>query len=192
MTSITLAPLGAGLPIIERFGSRYLHFPFVSAVWSWNHATVVFRQERQKLMTLAAALSNEALHQRVLIARIRGIEDSSRHWSVAMTLEHLNLVNDAIDDIVPRLLAGETLDRVVKIEQVKPPYPSRSDFVSAFEQVSERYAKNREARPAQPRRSATLVHPWFGALSAHGWHCLAALHMGIHRRQVEEIVTGVG
>ena len=35
-------------------------------------------------------------------------------------------------------------------------------------------------------------HPWFGPLDAAGWHALAAGHMGIHRRQLENILREMG
>jgi hypothetical protein len=31
-------------------------------------------------------------------------------------------------------------------------------------------------------------HPWFGPMTAHDWHCLAAIHHRVHRRQLERIV----
>lgn len=31
-------------------------------------------------------------------------------------------------------------------------------------------------------------HPWFGPMTAHDWHCLAAIHYWLHRRQRERIV----
>jgi hypothetical protein len=47
---------------------------------------------------------------------------------------------------------------------------------------------NRQFKLRQLRTRATHVHPWFGPLDAQGWHCLAAMHHTIHRRQVERII----
>ena len=33
-----------------------------------------------------------------------------------------------------------------------------------------------------------FAHPWFGPLNGEGWHLLAGLHMGIHRKQIEAIL----
>jgi len=33
------------------------------------------------------------------------------------------------------------------------------------------------------------THHQFGPLDAHGWHCLAAIHQNIHRKQIERIVV---
>ena len=33
------------------------------------------------------------------------------------------------------------------------------------------------------------AHPWFGPLDAAGWHAMAAMHMGIHRKQIERILS---
>ena len=38
----------------------------------------------------------------------------------------------------------------------------------------------------------TYPHPWYGKLTAHGWHCLAAFHQRAHRHQMEKIIAGLG
>jgi hypothetical protein len=37
----------------------------------------------------------------------------------------------------------------------------------------------------------THAHPWFGPLNAHGWHCLAAIHHTLHRRQLTAILRAL-
>ena len=37
-------------------------------------------------------------------------------------------------------------------------------------------------------RKLRHVHPWFGPMTAHDWHCLAAIHSWVHRRQIERVV----
>ena len=39
--------------------------------------------------------------------------------------------------------------------------------------------------------AATHDHPWFGPMTPKGWYGLAAVHMGIHRKQIEMILEGL-
>lgn len=36
-----------------------------------------------------------------------------------------------------------------------------------------------------------FMHPWFGAMNAFQWLALASMHMGIHRKQVAAIISGL-
>ena len=85
----SLAPPGAGLPVIQAFALRYLIFPAYCLTTSWDKALDAFQSEGQKLVTLVEPLSEEQLQRRVLVKAPLGIEDSSRYWSAAMVLEHL-------------------------------------------------------------------------------------------------------
>ena len=55
--------------------------------------SALFSDELQTILTLVEGVSVDSAARPVLIDRIRGIEDSSRHWSVYMTLDHLRIVN---------------------------------------------------------------------------------------------------
>jgi len=46
---------------------------------------------------------------------------------------------------------------------------------------------NREVADRNSR--TTLRHPWFGEMNAHQWHCLAAMHQSVHRKQMQRILA---
>jgi hypothetical protein len=191
-THPTLQPPGHGLPPLEAALTRYLVFPFGTAWLSWDRAGRLFEAEGRRLLDRARGLSDDQLTQRVLIRRVFGIEDSSRHWSVAMTLQHLIIVGSAIAEFLPKLLEGAPLDTVVDIAQVKPPGDTGPDVKRAFEAFQRSYLDGIAARPRDRDAGGRLAHPWFGELTAYEWHCLAAVHQRIHRRQVERIIAGLG
>ncbi|MBX3389322.1 MAG: hypothetical protein KF691_07680 [Phycisphaeraceae bacterium] len=49
------------------------------------------------------SLSAGAAAERVLIPRLRGLEDSSRYWSVWMMLDHLRIVNSQVAMVIASL-----------------------------------------------------------------------------------------
>ena len=108
MTSPDQAQLdapGAGLPAMEHFIGGYLfrrglkkHDP--------EHFTREFQKERGRISALLNDSPQDHWHQPVLIKRPRGLEDSSRRWSVAMTLEHLPICNTIFASLMEGLTKG--------------------------------------------------------------------------------------
>src|SRR6188768_2132871 len=103
-----LAPPGAGLPRLELFVARRL---FASRLKRGNREdfNAHFRKERATIAELVAGCDAESAARRVLIDRPRGLEDSSRYWSVWMTLEHLRIVHHGITRTMEALAAGIVL-----------------------------------------------------------------------------------
>ena len=172
-----LQPPGAGLPWYELAAARLVVFPLLCRRLSWAAAGRQFQAEGAKVLALWDAFPAGRLAERVLIPRLQGIEDSSRSWSVAMTVEHLNIVGRGIRRIVAGLRVGQAPPRAARIEDVKP----RGELPPAS-------AKSEATEPAIPRGTGlSAPHPWFGPLDAHHWHCLLGIHQGIHRKQIEAI-----
>src|SRR4051794_8680829 len=93
-----LAPPGAGLPVPELFIARLL-FAFRRWNGSREAFNTRFESERRAISELLKECDPEAAARRVLIQRPRGLEDSSRYWSVWMTLDHLRIVNFQIGHV---------------------------------------------------------------------------------------------
>ncbi len=100
-----LAPPGAGLPKLELLAAR--------ALFGWNQmrstresANNRFQQERGAVRALIARCDAKSGAERVLIARVRGMEDSSRNWSVWMTLDHLRIIHNAVSRTIGALAEG--------------------------------------------------------------------------------------
>ena len=184
-----LQPPGAGLPWYELATARLVVFPLLCRRLSWAAAGRQFQEEGAAVLKLWDAFPAERLAERVLIRRLRGIEDSSRFWSVAMTVEHLNIVGHGIRRIIAGLRVEQAPARAARVEDVKPrgEMPP-AEVRAAFVQLLADAAKSDATEPAVPRGTGlSAPHPWFGPLDAHHWHCLLGLHQGIHRKQVGAI-----
>jgi len=159
---------------------------------TWTTAEGLFQEEGARILALWDTLPPERLTERVLIRRFPGIEDSSRYWSAAMTVEHLNIVGTGIRHAIAVLRRGEVPTGPARIEDVKPkgevePTTVRAEFV----QLLADFASVKE--PPIPRgEGPRYTHPWFGLMDAYQWHCLVCVHQGLHRKQIEAIRVGLG
>ena len=186
-----LQPPGAGLPGPELFILRRIIFPLACRRLDWAAAEALFRDEGNTILALWDALPPDRLTEQVLIRRLRGIEDSSRHWSAAMTVEHLNIVGAGIRGIIAGLRRGEVPDRVTRVADVKPTGSiAPAEVRAAFMKLLADTAANEP--PIARGVGVRYKHPWFGPLDAFEWHCLLGIHQRIHRKQLEAIIGGLG
>lgn len=182
-----LAPPGAGIPAIERLVGGAIF-----AIRRWSGTRERFAQEFASERGLIAGLyrghADEVLRERVLIRRLRGIEDSSRYWSVWMTLEHLRIVNHQIARVIELLTQGHVPPGQASTASVKPSPDVGSEVVQAYEAACDRFVE-RVAACAELKTAVRYAHPWFGPLDAAGWQAMAAMHMRIHRAQISAILA---
>ena len=184
-----LAAPGAGLPAYELAIARAL---FALRAWTNDRRSTdaMFRKERTQVADLVRACPKGRLGERVLIPRPRGLEDSSRHWSVLMTLDHLRIVNLACAAIIRDLSEGRVPAGKASTADVKPSPAVTEAVIAAYEaSCDEVLAAVASARDLDD--AARFPHPWFGPMSARRWHLLAAVHLGLHRRQIDTIVRGL-
>ena len=184
-----LAAPGAGLPAYELAIARAL---FALRAWTNDRRSTdaMFIKERSMVAGLVRMCPPGRLGQRVLIPRPRGLEDSSRHWSVLMTLDHLRIVNLACASIIRELSEGRVPAGKASTADVKPSPDATEDVIAAYEaSCDEVLAAVASAKDLDD--SARFPHPWFGPMSARRWHVLAAVHLGLHRKQLEAIVRGL-
>ena len=184
-----LAPPGAGIPAIERLvGGTFLKLRVLLGTPA--KFTAHFQRERTTIADRCAGRDARVLAARVLIPRLRGLEDSSRFWSVWMTLDHLRIVNDSIADVIRDLLQGRVPKGVASTAAVKPSEHVGPEVVATYDASCDRLIQL-VASPSMRRTELRYAHPWFGPLDAAGWHALSAMHMGIHRGQVDRILRAV-
>ena len=189
---IRLAPPGAGLPWYQALVGRRVLLPLMCRTHSWERARRSFLREGKCVLALADSLSVDDLATCVLVRGVIGIEDSSRYWSVALTIEHLIIVGDQMLRIAVALYRNEEPPVRVDIAAVKPPGALQpSDVVNSYGEFLDRFdaAAGQVAGAAPSNRR--LDHPWFGRIDAHQWCCLAAMHQRIHRRQIQAIMRGL-
>jgi len=186
-----LAPPGAGLPKIELFFARLI-FQFGRRTTSPAAAQATLGQEHDAILALASSRDAATGSKRVLIRRLPGLEDSSRHWSVFMTLDHLRIVNGSISGVVSDLLAGRVPPGAASTAAVKPSADVSAEVVGAFTASCRRLEGIVAAAPAAALATPLrYAHPWFGPLDAAGWFFMAGFHLRLHRKQVELILAAV-
>ena len=184
-----LAPPGAGLPKLELWIGR---IQFRLMRWKMSRADIdaLFETERSKVLELARSVPVEAAARPVLIERVRGLEDSSRYWSVIMTMDHMRIVNTSILGVVRALGRGESLEGAVGIADLKPSIDAGLESIENFDRTCDLLVRA-FAKIENLKTAKRYSHPWFGPLDAAGWHAMSAMHNGIHRRQIERILDGL-
>ncbi len=188
-TKPTLAAPGAGLPAPELWIARGL-FRLKRLFGSREAFSAWFEQERAAIRELLATCPLERRAEQVLIPRLRGLEDSSRFWSVWMTLEHLRITNTIFTGAILMLSRGKVPEREASTAGVKPAADVSADVEAAFENSCDAFL-SKIAAVADLKTQAKYAHPWFGPLDAAGWHALAATHMAIHRAQIAKIIDAL-
>ncbi len=147
-----------------------------------------FAQESEKILALAGALSESELCEKRLVKRLRGMEDNSRYWSVAMAVEHLIIADNAVRGVILALANGKADLPKSTIQDMKPdPLVEPKGLLARFEQTSQKFVNTASAAKIDAFPQATYAHPWFDPLNARKWLCFAAPHQRVHRQQIEEI-----
>jgi hypothetical protein len=182
-----LAPPGAGLPPVELFFAR-LSFQWQVRTGTSEGFRQRFLDERQAIAQLIDSTPASQRADRVLIPRLPGLEDSSRYWSVWITLDHLRIVNRDVANVIQMLAAGRIPPGQASTANVKPSETVSSEVERAYEESCDQFLEvvaSAGDLPATPRFS----HPWFGPLNALEWSAMAGMHLGIHRRQLSAILA---
>ena len=183
----TLDSPGAGLPAPELMIGRLL-FALRRSTANRQKLTQRFCEERAIIRRRVDEASPSELEVRMLIPRLRGMEDSSRFWSVWMTLDHLRITNEAFAGVIRSLVQGRMPEGEASTAAVKPSPKVTGAVDAAYEKSCDQLLAvlNESSDLKTPLR---YKHPWFGPLDASGWHALAGMHMGIHRAQIVRILT---
>ncbi len=177
---------GAGLPAIELFIARRL----VAAKYrksSRDEVVADFERERGLISAMADGVASDLGSKQVLVKRQRGMEDSSRFWSVYMVLDHLRIVNGAVLNFIELLGAEELPTEQADTAKVKPERSAGPEVIDAFNASCGELATV-VASIDNLRTQAKHPHPWFGPFDAGQWHHMAAFHMTLHRKQIEVIL----
>ena len=190
--AVKLDAPGAGLPFHENAVLRYIIFPYRSATMSNQKALVIFDKLGRECLSIARSLNPDQLSRRVLIDRFPGIEDSSRHWSVALTIEHLLIAGQGMAGITESLVQGITELLEVKIQDVKP--KGNIDpvvLLDSYQNLLDGFRARMTRLKGINTSTARHAHPWIGPLTARQWLVMNAMHNGIHLHQIKEIVKGL-
>jgi hypothetical protein len=182
-----LAPPGAGLPWVELQIARLLFWRLRRRM---NRAQLnsYFGQERDLMLEMARGCTSELGRERRLIKRLRGIEDSSRFWSVYMTLDHVRIVNTGAARVIQTLGRGQVMSGQASTANVKPSPDADASVIEGLAHSCELFLKCANALPDLHTKER-FAHPWFGLMDAAGWHAMGVMHINLHRRQIERILA---
>jgi len=184
-----LAPPGAGLPWLELKIGRWIFRRQAARSTPADTSRRLLAAKKAALERVAGC--NEADgRERVLIARIRGMEDSSRHWSVFMTLDHMRIMNTGVAGILLALGRGRPPERKASTANVKPSPEAGPSAAEAFAESCDA-VERAAAKVGDLRTAARYPHPWFGPLDAAGWYFMASFHTELHLRQLDAILRGL-
>lgn len=188
MSEIKLEAPGKGLPFFDALFMKLFVGPFVSRRDSAEKNWQRFDFLNKKILLAVKDVSLENMHRKVLVPKLKAIEDSSRYWSLADTLEHIELVGDKISYAIELLCKNEVPQVVVNIADYKPVGKyAETDPRPAFAAFNERtQAKLRSQNITL--NPPLYYHPWLGKLSALQWLWLMSGHSGIHYNQIKHIL----
>ncbi len=186
LTPPKLAAPGAGLPKIELFIAN-LMIHWKARRTSREAAEATFAGEQDTILRLIKGVPPDQLGMPVLIKRLQGLEDSSRYWSVLMTLDHLRIVNQQIAGAIASLCGGNLPAQAASIAGVKPDEKVDSSVIAAFEAACAEF-ENTVAAQTNLRTAVKYAHPWFGPMDAAAWHFMTGFHMRLHRKQIHNIL----
>ncbi len=177
-----------GVPFYQRWFLRFFVGPFIAKRTPWAVSEQNFHKISGRLLKEIENLSEKQLTTKILVPPQMGLEDSSRFWSIAMALEHMVIVGEAIMSGVTLLASHQSPPIKVDLAAVKPvglmPYEESVSEFKFF--ISDDYKKF--LLEIQDRNStSTLAHPWFGPFNAQQWFWLLSMHQAIHLKQIREI-----
>ena len=189
---VKLQPPGAGLPFIQRVVLRYWLGPVVSKRTSLVDIHSRYDRLTQKIVTSVKNLDPLKRKNKVLVNPIRGLEDSSRFWSIDDVLEHLLIVSRAMESVVLLLSSGKIPDGEADTAKVKPrgkipdPLP---EFLSFAPGLIDRIFAQLQKSGLNLETGVKFKHPWFGPITARQWLWLLSTHQGIHYQQIKQILA---
>lgn len=188
----SLAPPGAGIPVLNRWLGRFLLKPFVMRRTPWEASEARFQSVHEKFKRELSLIEPQFLTERVLVQPMRGLEDSSRYWSAAMCARHLTIVGKEMEALIVKLTHEENIHRVADTAAVKPEL-GKNDPSSIQEYVDfgDTLIQRIQATVGNTNARATFAHPWFGPMTAKEWMTLFSMHTRVHLEQLRAIRAGL-
>ncbi len=182
---------GAGLPWLESLFLRYVYYPSRLHKTSWQQNLERLRTETQKISKICDSIDEQQFQTRILIPRLRGMEDSSRFWSVGLAIQHLLITIEGMSHIAEELAKSHTISIEVDIAKVKPrqeDVTNKNDMLKKLQLATETTVQKLLPYHETPSRNYKQYHPWFGRITAEGWVWVLGQHQSLHRKQMQMIV----
>lgn len=122
-----------------------------------------------------------------------GIDKDMRNWSFFKLLEHNTIVNRSFTSIIESLVRGEKPQGAGAIDMKKDVMPSENpgaEQIAFFQNSVAEHIKTVSGF-RNLRDTPVMLHPLFGAFTAHQWHCMFGFHLFIHYIQAKYIVNKI-
>jgi len=191
MTQPHLEKPGAGLPFFEALMVRWYVVPFQSRKNDKSKNLRLFSMAGARILKEASSVPESQRDQKVLVPRMKGVEDSSRFWCVNEVLEHLMITGVGMREVIQSLAADKVTDYVVRIENFKPKDKYKGgDAKPDFKLFLDETVKQLEPLTIEDK-GLTHLHPWLGQFNALQWSWLLAGHSGLHLAQLQAIKKGL-
>jgi hypothetical protein len=188
---VILQPPGAGFPADQKRFFKLIILPFYRLCFSWERAQRFWLHLNREIVALCQTVTPEALLRPVLIDPLPGLEDSSRQWSLAMTLEHLMITAEYMASLMIQLGRGQSPNLNLSTAAVKPKGVLGTDAVAQFT-ASMAKVEDMVSREIENRRSpAREAHPWFGPLTVRDWNLFLTIHHKLHLAQIRAIIQSL-
>lgn len=112
MTQSTLDKPGAGLPFIESLYVRWYVGPYLSRKSDKDMNLRLFKMIGGRILKEYDAIAPEKRDTKVLVPKMKGVEDSSRFWCPNEVLEHLLITGYGMRGLIVDLANGRTSDYI--------------------------------------------------------------------------------
>ena len=188
-----LAKPGAGIPWANRVILRFVFKPLIMKRGTWELSARRNELVVSKFAHELHSIPDNLLAKRILVNPQRGLEDSSRYWSAAMTARHVVIVTRNIERVVVMLSQGHLPNGIADTAKVKPELDMNDvaavrefdEFIIGLTSRIEQAVKDRESK-------LSYSHPWFGPMTAKDWFWLIGAHTAVHVKQLRQIKVGLG
>jgi hypothetical protein len=182
----------AGFPWYQQLVMRMYVGPFVAGSSSVAESRKLFEKVNARILSLIDDVPPSLYTTRILVPPQPLLEDHSRYWSIAMTLEHLVTVGEDIKRFIPILARGENPRKGIDMKKIRP----RGDLTPAQAVADFRRYVNTCMVDLEPimknaNTKVTQKHPWFGEFNVHQWYWLLGTHSMLHLRQIKGILKGL-
>lgn len=158
---------------------------------SRQQALARFQHTAGTMHAITQSLPADAMRIPVTIPKYGGISEDMRGWSLGMTLRHCCMVNAAIIFLIERLVENRLPGTMPDIgEDFTPHKEAGIEQSSRLRLQVAHYTQLLDGLPSL-HTPARAMHPYFGLLNAHGWHCLLGVHLFLHVPQMRRIRTGL-
>jgi len=112
-------------------------------------------------------------------------------WSIAEVLRHLITATPNITAIIEATAHGRT-ERKDPPGAIAAPAAPLDELHAQLVAVSEHLLSVGRRIPAEPNRTITVDHAFFGPLPALAWPLFQAVHDGLHTEQIKSIKGSAG